>query len=47
LNIATALRERAGGQSVPGRVVRAIASNYLVRRLGKALFTVWFVTTLI
>jgi peptide/nickel transport system permease protein len=47
LNVATALRETASTRRAPGRIVRAIASNYLVRRLGKALFTIWFVTTLI
>ena len=45
MSVATASQGKA--KVSPGRIARTIASNYLVRRLGKALFTVWFVTTLI
>lgn len=49
MSVTTATHEIAPGQAkrTPGSLIRAVASNYLVRRLGKALFTIWFVTTLI
>lgn len=47
MSVATASQKTAEAKRSPSRVIKAITSNYLVRRLGKALFTVWFVTTLI
>lgn len=40
-------KESAGSKYSLRGIVNAITSNYLVRRLAKALFTIWFVTTLI
>jgi peptide/nickel transport system permease protein len=44
--VTTSQKETTAGLSI-GQVVKAVTSNYLLRRLAKAFFTIWFVTTLV
>jgi peptide/nickel transport system permease protein len=47
LSVAITPQDMVKAKGSRRNILRAVASNYLVRRLGKALFTIWFVTTLI
>lgn len=47
MSVATASPEEAKAGFSLDKLVGAITSSFLLRRLGKALFTIWFVTTLI
>ena len=47
MSVATASEVAVRSKFSLSSLAKVIASNYLVRRLGKALFTIWFVTTLV
>ena len=47
MSTATVSQETQTGESSAGRIYRALRSSYLLRRLIRALVTIWFVTTLV